>query len=80
MGLCSVEKGKTYTLSEFRSAQFRQLREVQSFALIFHFNNYALGPFFTVIIVLIGRISGFLCCVQLENKLSLGKGRPECNN
>ena len=28
MGLCNVEKGKTYTLSEFRAAQFRQLREV----------------------------------------------------
>ena len=28
MGLCSVEKGHTYTLDEFRNAQFEQLEEV----------------------------------------------------
>jgi hypothetical protein len=29
MGLCKVEKNKTYTLDEFRQAQFDQLREVR---------------------------------------------------
>ena len=28
MGLCRVEKNKTYSLDEFRQAQFDQLREV----------------------------------------------------
>ena len=28
MGLCRVEKGHTYTLDEFRNAQFEQLEEV----------------------------------------------------
>ncbi len=28
MGLCKVEKGHTYTLDEFRDAQFAQLNEV----------------------------------------------------
>ena len=28
MGLCRVEKGHTYTLDEFRKAQFQQLEEV----------------------------------------------------
>ena len=31
MGLCKVEKNKTYTLDEFRQAQFDQLREVRVF-------------------------------------------------
>ena len=29
MGLCKVEKGRTYTLDEFRDTQFRQLEEVK---------------------------------------------------
>jgi hypothetical protein len=32
MGLCKVEKGHTYTLSEFREAQFSQLKEVRLYS------------------------------------------------
>ena len=40
MGLCRVEKGHTYTLDEFRNAQFEQLEEVCRLSLIYDLQIY----------------------------------------
>lgn len=70
MGLCKVEKGHTYTLDEFRNAQFEQLEEVQYvqffFIVMSSLINFAIV--FIIAIIIINAIVSHLKCFLLYIK------------